>query len=67
MLLSGDMVASDFRASETSTFKELKTLSMSGRVRLVMESSTDPRFEPNMAARLFLDLANEHSLSATFC
>jgi formate hydrogenlyase transcriptional activator len=27
-----------------------------------MESSTDLRFEPNMAARLFLDLANERSL-----
>src|SRR5437899_11491840 len=62
MLLSGDMVASDFLESEKSTFKELKPLSMSGRVRLVMESSTDPRFELSIAARLFLDLANERSL-----
>src|SRR3974390_181770 len=29
---------------------------------MVMESSTEPRFDPNVAARIFLELANEHSL-----
>src|SRR6266403_1222567 len=61
--LKGDLMPSEFRASETSTFKRrLKTVSWSGRLSLVMESSTDPRLEPNIAAKLFLELANERSL-----
>src|SRR6185369_680370 len=50
------------RASETSTAKKLNTVPSSGRLSLVMESSTDPRIEPNIAARLFLELGNERSL-----
>jgi len=53
---------SEFRASEKSTFKGLKTVPSSGNVRLDMESSTALQLEPNYAARLFLELANEHSL-----
>src|SRR6266478_2376575 len=60
--LKGDLMPSEFRASETSTFRKLKTVSSSGRLSLVMESSTDPRLEPNIAAKLFLELTNERSL-----
>jgi len=27
-----------------------------------MEASTEPRLDPNLAARIFLELANEHTL-----
>src|SRR5882757_6716031 len=42
--------------------KKLKTMPPSGRLGLTMDSSTELRFEPEMAAKLFLELANEHSL-----
>src|ERR1700747_1412656 len=42
--------------------QKLKWERPSGTVKIGMETTSDPRLEPNIAAKLFLELANERSL-----
>src|SRR5882724_9930432 len=42
--------------------QKLKWERPGGRVRVGMETTSDPRLEPTLAAKLFLELTNERSL-----
>src|SRR5258708_33540660 len=57
-----DLASSEISCIRNIDMQKLKSEQPGGRVRDGMETTSDPRLESTIAAKLFLELTNERSL-----